>query len=242
MKRSGKSIKKIYIIQLCIGAVLLIVLMVLLVVYKGGLQSYEPKEETVQFMSGTEITHDKSSVFSKEEGILKIKGDEREDSTLISPIIHKNNAGRKITIAENMMYTDPEFSEVCNRLNYFTSLMLEDGLVIIEKDGKRAFVSGGYLFNGVNTYIFLEDCELQIGVNKVEIPALSYVNASYRSEVELYNSKTGQCEYYYLGGMDSYINMGDKYTLDIGRDVLIKNDKESLIFTAVDGLDVLPLN
>ena len=241
MRRSAKSIKKIYWIQFAIGGVLLILLMVLLVVYRGGLQSYEPDEETVQYIMGKEIAHDDKAVYSHNEGELAIKDKSGEGSVECYPIIHKGNPNRKITISENMLYTNPNYDEGCSRLNYFTSIELDQGLAIIEKDKKRTVVSGGYLFNGVNTYILLEDSILEIGVNKVKVPALSYVIANYRNDLELYNSETRAYEYYFLGGSDSFINVDDKYTIDVGRDVIIKDGRESLIFTAVDGLDVLTL-
>lgn len=219
----------------------MIVLMVLLVTYKGGFKSYEPEDETVQFILGQELSYDKSAVFSVEGNTLTIKDKTGESTMETYPIVHKNSEGRKLTISENMLYTDPFYNESYSRLNYFTSVSLVDGLVVIEKDGKTDVVSGGYLFNGVNTYVFLEDATLKIGVNKVAVPALSYMVADYRQEVQLYNSVTKSCEYYYLGGMDSLVEVEDKYTIDVGRDVYIMNDKESLIFTAVDGLDVLEL-
>lgn len=240
MKRSSKSIKKIYIIQFAVGGVLLLVLMVLLVVYKGGLQSYEPKEETVQYIAGEELKRSENAVYSIKDDAIIVKDGEGENSLDAVPIIHKNES-RKVTLTENMMYSDPKFGDGGSRLNYFTNISIEDGLMVIEKDGKNAIVAGGYLFNGKDTYIFLEDVTLRAGANKEVIPALSVLTVRYRDEIELYNSKTQKFSYYVLNGMDSIVNVDDEYEIDLGRDVLFKNSKEHLIYSAVDGLDVMKL-
>lgn len=240
MKRSSKSVKKIYIIQFAIGGVLLLVLMVLLVVYKGGLQSYEPKEETIQYIAGNELKRSEDAVYSIKDDTIIVKDGGTENTLDTVPIIHKAE-NRKITLAENMMYADPKYGDGGSRLNYFTNISIEDGLMVIEKDHKSQIVPGGYLFNGVNTYIFLEDVKLVVGANNIDLPALSIINATYRDELEIYDSKTQSFSYFVLNGMDSFVNVDDVYKIDLGRDVLLKDDKEYLIYSAIDDLNVMKL-
>ena len=116
-----------------------------------------------------------------------------------------------------------------NRINYFTTVENRDGLINLSKDGKKAQVSGGYLYDGNNLFIFLEPVTLMVGNKEINLGTMSYVRVNYRNNMEIYNSITGDYEFIAQGDLDVYAFVKDVYVIDLCRDSIIKNDEESFI-------------
>ena len=55
----------------------------------------------------------------------------------------------------------------------------------------KAENAGGYLFDGVDTYIFLENTELRWDGGSVEVPALSYAVARYGNTLQYFDYAAG---------------------------------------------------
>lgn len=261
MKRSETQMKKILPIQIGIGVILILLFVLLFLWLKRGFIGYMPKEETVQYIYGNKLENSVNTQYTIDEedkSVIHVEDGDKDDSIINEPILFerkdsftkdsentdsvKTNRVNKITITSNMMYSNPEFQGEAYRINYFTTVENRDGLINLSKDGKKAQVSGGYLYDGNNLFIFLEPVTLMVGNKEINLGTMSYVRVNYRNNMEIYNSITGDYEFIAQGDLDVYAFVKDVYVIDLCRDSIIKNDEESLIFTAVDTLDVIPMN
>lgn len=243
---SSRKMNKVFIIQVAIGAILIVLFLLLFLGLKDDFLGYKPNEETVQYVFGQRLEHSANAEFMINDGIVTIKDNDVENSVLNQPIlfekdINDGNKLSKLTIVTDMMYSNPSVGGAAYRLPYFTNLEYFNGHTKIKYDGKENLVSGGFLFDGGDLYIFLDSATLHIGNKVIELAPLSYVRVTYRETMEYYNSKDGKYDYMGQNKLSIIVDLDDDYSIDLSTDVLYSPDGEMLIYTAVENLDVISL-
>lgn len=239
MKKTGKSKKNLYFIQMILAVILILLLVLLCVWYGDGFSSYHPKGETIQYIAGTRAEYSAEATYSVEDGVMKVVDGENVLTLQSTPILYQGEM--KITIPCNMMYSNPAYAGNAYRINYFTTLTYKNDLIFMENENKKAEVFGGYLYDGNNTYIFLENVTLHIGSQAIVLGPLSYARVNYLQSIEYYNSLDSSYEWIATGNLSITADYDETYSLDLGRDVIITSTGENLIYSAVDTLDVIPM-
>lgn len=232
MRRRRKPMKAITMLQIGIAGVLLICLGLLLVWYTDGLTSFKPKAGTFQYVAGLKIDYNEDAVYRSKEGKIEVSDRESKGQTMGEPILYQGE--KKITLSSNMLLMVPSNGSGVKRVNCFTTITEHDGLCTLTKDGKQAQVFGGFLYDGRDTYIFLEKTTLQIGPKTVELDPLSYATVDYQQNVEYHNSADGAHEFIALSNTDvtAYVQSG--YTIDLGKDTIEMGQGEAILYSAVD--------
>ena len=70
--RRRKQIKAATMLQIGIAGVFLIVLVLILVWYSDGLNSFQPDEGTYQFIAGTKVEHTTKATYRDKDGVIEI--------------------------------------------------------------------------------------------------------------------------------------------------------------------------
>lgn len=171
-----------------------------------------------------------------EEGktLIRSGGGERTANDL--PIYYEDR--EEVTITQDMVYYAPRSGDH-GRLGYFSHLSADaGGQVTLERDGEKTVLERGFAFNGKDLYLFLEPVVLSFNGYRMNLPALSYVEAVYTGDIMVfdYGSKeflieapkgavtarieTGDYEISMLN--DSMTNYGGKRTLLFSRPELLE--------------------
>lgn len=226
-------------IQIGIAGILIILLVLLVVWYGDGLNSYDPQSATFQYIAGVKVDFSDQAVYRNNQGKVSVR-DNGDEHTLDSiPILYQGE--RKITLPVNMLIMIPTQGTAVKRVNYFTSLTEKNGIVTLEKDKKRADVLGGFLYDGEDTYVFLENTTLYLGSMKIELEPLSYARVAYKQYVEYYNSADNSHDWVVIGETEVMAKSESGYTLNLGKDVVDVGSGEILIYSAVDSLKVITM-
>lgn len=106
------------------------------------------------------------------------------------------------------------------RLGYFSEIKQENNSIIL-RDGSRVQEQArGFLYDGVDTYIFLEHVTVTAGEERVELPALSYVVSRYGNTLQYYVGGTDKSVVVKTGEGDQLAGFGNGDTLNLGTDTL----------------------
>lgn len=226
-------------IQIGLAGILIILLVLLVVWWGDGLNSYDPEEGTYQYVAGVKVDFSEKATYRNNKGSVSV-WDDGEEHTLDSiPILYENE--RKMTLPVNMMIMMPSQSATVRRVNYFTTIKEKNGIVTLEKDKKTADVFGGFLYDGEDTYVFLEKMTFYIGSRKIVMEPLSYANVAYKQYVEYYNSADNSHEWVSIDDIEIRAESDSGYTIDLGKDVIDMGSGEMLIYSAVDSLKVITM-
>ncbi len=232
MKRRRKPAKMITMLQLGIAGVLLICLGLLMVWYTEGLSSFKPGKPTFQYVTGMKIAYNENAVYRITDDVVSVSDRVTSGDTFGIPILYEDEA--KLTLSENMLLMVPRQGSGLRRVNCFTHITEQSGLVTFKKDAKTAEVYGGFLYDGEDTYVFLEETTLTIGTKEVVLAPLSYAIVNYQQNAEYYNSGDGSYELISLFNTDVLATVDDDYVIDLGKDSIEMGQGESLLYSAVD--------
>lgn len=100
---------------------------------------------------------------------------------------------RRVVLPTDMVFVAPR-SDKFYRMSYFTEVECQPGGTVIARRGNdRATVEQGFLFDGKDTYLFLEPMTVSVNGRTLQLPALSYVEAVYGGYVMVFNYETKDC-------------------------------------------------
>ena len=228
MRRRKKPMKAITMLQIGIAGVLLICLGLLLVWYTDGLTSFKPKAGTFQYVAGLKVDYRDDAVYRNKEGVVDVADSETSGQSMGVPILYQGE--KKITLSSNMLLMVPKNGSV----NCFTTITEQDGLSTLTSDGKKAQVFGGFLYDGKDTYIFLEKTTLRFGSKTVELAPLSYACVNYQQHVEYHNSADDKYEMVVHADSNVTASAESGYVINLGKDTIEMGQGEAILYSAVD--------
>ena len=169
MKRRRRPVKAITMIELGVAGILLLLLVLLVYWYVDGLSAYKPKSEVHQFISGFELEYGEDAVFRENKGDITVNDGDEKKSVVKTPLLYKGET--KITIPVDMLLMVPNQGTDVYRINHFTTISENAGKITYSLDNKIAESYGGFLYDGEDLYVFLDDTNLTIGHIDVDLPA-----------------------------------------------------------------------
>ncbi len=237
--RRRKQMKAATMLQIGIAGIFLIVLVLFLVWYSDGLNSYKPDEGTFQFIAGNKIEHSMNATYRDKDGVIEITDLSGKNVIQETPILYADSA--KITLTKNMLLMNPIEGTQIKRVNCFTTITEKGGLSTLTQNHKKAQSRGGFLFDGENTYIMLEKTTLKIGTKEIVLAPLSYVIVAYNQYAEYHNSADNDYEWYALDHSNVTGLAESGYLIDFGKDSIDTGSGEALLYCAVDSVDVIKM-
>lgn len=149
---------------------------------------------------------------------------------------------RESLIATSMMsYTNPD-TNYMRRLSYFGRVYSEKGKCLLSVDGRRKMeVNGGYLFDGDNTWIFLEPTTVTVGTQEITLEPMSYITVKNKDYFYYYSANDKKSVFQEWTGDDITASDEEKtWELNLSRDLLTTEDgKIQMLIPNPEVLDVI---
>lgn len=120
-----------------------------------------------------------------------------------------------------MIYKDPR-RKVYGKLRAATKVTRQNGPYLAEYKGKSVELDRGFLFDGSNIYVFLEEVSIEFNSREKKIPPMSYVKAVPGSQIEIFDYSTKEFLMEDLMGEVSAVCTD--YTVSLTGDSLINAD------------------
>lgn len=143
--------------------------------------------EWFQSHGGTREKYNGELTFTWKDGRVTMKYDGTQMEMDGYPLYE--NGGNTLFLPKAMLWVQQE-SEKYNRVEYFSTLTMEDEGAFLQ-DGNRSMTAAeGFLYDGGDVYVFLEPVTLSWG-RWTELPAGSTVVVRYGSDLNIYGYKAG---------------------------------------------------
>lgn len=128
----------------------------------------------------------KMNVIQKDDDTQLVLEDGKVISLDSTPMYYRDVLG-KVLLAKETELVVPDTGTY--KLKKFTNIIKENNDIKVKKlnSDNQKNVNNGFIFDGNDMYLFLEDTVVSVGNTEYELPALSYVIVNYKSNVEIYN-------------------------------------------------------
>ncbi len=122
------------------------------------------------------------------------------------------------------------------RLEHFSKVVIEENQVVLKDGNKKRTGARGFVYDGQNTYLFLEQVEITVGDHRVNLPPMSYVVSQYGSSLQYYAAGTGKSVVIQTADADQLAKFTNGDTLNLGTDTLNKANGSWQLLVADPGI------
>ena len=233
-----KKMGKMEWILVILPTVAIILAVLIMFVLMDNVTSYKFEVPGYQYYFESKYKIDKDTTLkSNKDGDIVLLSDGEEFDVSNIPIYQEELNG--IVLQESMVYTNPR-EIIFKRVPYFSFVSGDQGYAIAKYGKKEAILDNGFLFDGKDLFIFLEDVTLKFNGYKMELPKFSYVEAVYQGYITAFNYETKEV-FYEAPRTDVmvYQDAGD-FEMSLLTHSVTNYKKDSfLLFTNVDVLDTV---
>lgn len=193
------------------------------------------KEYTLfQYVMGKRKEYSSIIEMTKQGDITKLETKEGIfylDSIPIYFMTEKNKA----IVPVDMAIAFPMNKGTLNKINSLSTIYIEDGDVFIQTKSKTTKVTNAFLYDGNDLYFFVENTNVNVNGVEYKLPPLSYVQATYKGYVEIYNYDTE--EYTYIENVEGDVKAKTSdYTINLSNDTLQYEETEQLLIKRIKNL------
>lgn len=210
---------------------LFLVVMAVIFIFFINSSAYTLKENGFQVVAGNKKKYTSGTNFIYDETGPTYKGAQDNEYIVNSPIYLSKS--KSIVIPDDSIYFSGRDSNF-RRITSFSEVSNEKGLYINDVE-----VFGGFIYDGKNTFTFLEEMDLTINGKNVVVKAFSSITTTSTNTYSLYNTsdKTIQVDYIVTDSLEA---KGVDYRIDIRNDIMyIQDDQKVLLFNRADLLEEL---
>lgn len=239
--KRGIPMKAVFMIEIGGAVVLLALLLLFYVLYNDGLSALKPKTPTYQYSSGIKIEYTGSANFRNQDGVSVSDG-KSSGEVVNTPLISDEN--NSLTLTCDMLLMVPDEGTGLQRIVCFSEVTENSKRITYKRNGKLGQSYGGFLYDGEDVYIFLEETKLEVGNVTYDLGPLSYAKVRYNQRIEFYDSITKEDKVIGLSGVDAIAESGrdkNKYRINLGKDVIDYHGQEMLLFSAVEVVDPIEM-
>ena len=221
--------------------ILIMVLVILAVAYyiKNLEKTSFENHEFYQYFGNMKFEYTGNLEISKEtNGITNLTMNDVELQLGSIPIYYKDVENRLI-FPEDMaiVFTNGKFK--IQRINYFSELQLESNIISLNYQDKKMGIKDAVLYDGDDMYVFIEPTTLTVGDQTFELSPLSYVIASFRNNVEIYQKDKDTVHIIENVTHSNVFVKNEKYELNLITDSLsLEHEEESRLL--LNKLELLP--
>ncbi len=234
MKNVSKFMEKYYLKLLFIIIPLLLLFVILFFLRKIDINNHKyttEKGRFYQYFAGKR--YDYSGVITIDNNkILEIKLGNTKISDYSSPLYYSNSD--RFILPANMSVVNYEGQTDAYLLNYFTEIYKTNNYFMASFSKKEKVISNQFLYDGYDTYLFLEDVDLYVGESKYSLTPMSYVIAQYNGPIEIY--KYGEDPI--VLGANEYVHVKFKSVdIDLIEDILNNGVTTHILYSRVKDLE-----
>jgi hypothetical protein len=201
-----------------------------------GAMSYKFDGPASQFYAGGEFKIPAASVMRRADGVSTIYYDTVKRDAVNLPIYAADDG--RIVLPSDAVYYDPR-GGVIAKMDYFTELKIDAyGGVTATRGGTSKNTNMGFLYDGKDTFVFLEPVTVRFNGYKIELSAMSYAEAVYDGQIMLYDRESGEFTAEAPTGPATCESVGGDYVISMLSDYFEKADgSRQLLFTRPELLD-----
>lgn len=193
--------------------------------------TYTISDPAYQYYAGSAFPiQNQASLQTDADGsvVMNVNGEDQKVADL--PIYYESR--RSILLPEAMVFYVPREDFYAQAERFTEVLCEENGTVHFIKGEKDNIVQNGFLFDGMDFYLFLEPVTLRFNGYTISLPALSYVEAIYSGDVMVFNYETRECFMESpTGDVLAEVVSGD-YTISLLNDsITLYDGSKTLLFT-----------
>lgn len=222
------------IIPLLVLGIVLVVVLVFMFINKDNQYTFEGS--TVQYYAGQKYLVEDGAYLTR-----VLDGDQQfTDSTgtrEITSLAYYQEDDNKFIIPVDMVYYDPR-NGIFARIDAFTEITVSSTGIFAVNGNKECELNRGFLYDGEDYYIFLEDMTVEFNGYKIDITPMSYIEAIFQFQVTTFNYESKE----FMMEVPSTevvatASSGD-YTVSVLSDMYEDfNGEKRLLFTRPDLLD-----
>ena len=236
VNESNNKKKKDLIVRLCSIVAILIVIAIAYNFIKN-LQTVKfstGEYKLFQYVMGSKNEYSVIVEMSNKKDITKLETKEGTIYLTSIPVYFLENRDKAILPAE-MEIAFPIESGKLNKVGSLATVYIDFGDVYIKKGDVNKKLENTFLYDGNDLYFFVENTVVTVNGEEYKLPPLSYVNATYKGYVEIYNYDTD--EYIYVEDVDGdVIAQADAYQINLSDDKLKCEDTEQLLIRRIKDL------
>lgn len=210
------------ILFICAGLVLAVALYIL------HLDSRVIKADVYLYDTGYRFDYPgPSQIHKTEEGmVLNNKG--TEILLQMGPLYYKEQERMFLpTVMVACLPSDNKYG----RLDYFTEVYQDKNGIYAQRGYHHIPLGKGFLHNGKDLYVFLENTTVNWQEKSVSLEPFSYAIVIYNQRLEIYSAKGGECVLEDTGVCKVIAVAESGYKIDLGTDIMYRPDgNEQMLF------------
>lgn len=218
-------------------ALVVVLAVVLVLKFAQAAGSYTVEGTAYRYYAGQATRVAEGSVLSRtgEGETIMLSGGSQSELTSIPVYFEDRQA---ILLPQPMIYYAADGANGV-RVECFSEIRYADhGGASVVSGGKEIPLSGGFLYDGTDTYLFIEPVTLYFNGYKLELGQLSYLVADYQNSMMVYNRGDGAMMLEPITGGARVETVNGRYTVELIEDSMTMGDgTRRLLFTRPELLD-----
>lgn len=236
-RRRKRRLRNILMIVIPADIVVLAALLIVQFAQMAG--NYTIEGTAYRYYAGQQIQLSDGTKLSRNaEGQTIMKGGQLEGEMTSLPVYYEDR--QTVVLPYPMVYYESG-NVVGVRADCFTELdYLDNGAVTAVLGNRQESLVRGFMYDGEDTYLFLEPVTLSFNGYRIELGAMSYIIADYQNDIMVYNRADGTMTMEPSTGAVTAQAVSGDYTVSLLEDSLTLQDgTKVLLFTQPDLLDGL---
>ena len=234
-KKKKSNSKKDIIIRLIAVIAIITVLIVVYNIIKNLQSMYSVKEhEFYQYLVGKKVEYKGSIKMETKNNITEFTTEEGTINLDSTPIYYKDEIN-KVILPETMGVAFPMENGALYKINSLSTVYISYGKTYVQKGNLNKELYDAFIYDGNDLYFFIENTTVTVNNQEYKLPPLSYVNATYKGYVEIYNYDTDEYTYIEKANTD-VIAKTNKYTINLSVDSMQYEDNDQLLLKRIKNL------
>ena len=144
----------------------------------------------------------------------------------------------KVLFPKLMSVIRPTIGLKQNKIPEFTTISKTDTYSKLSGINIDMNLSDAIIYDGVNTYFFVDDVTIEIGENKIDLPAFSYIKCGFKDIAYVYNYESKEMKFY-DNIKDVIYASNSKYRINLSTDSIFVDDKSVILMKNIKGLSII---
>lgn len=236
-KKRNNTQKDILIKIITVIAIISVIVVVYIFINKLSSLSSVKEHEFYQYVMGNKIEYKGIVKMATKNDITELTTNEGTISLDSIPIYY-NDERNKVILPSDMAIAFPMENGALYKVNSLSIVYIDHGEVFVQKGNLNKQLEDAFLYDGNDLYFFIENTKVTINGTEYRLPPLSYVNATYKGYVEIYNYDTD--EYTYIEKVTSdIIAKTSKYSINLSIDSMQYEENDQLLLKRIKNLQNL---
>ena len=207
------------------------------VLFLDNVERYKFKQEAIYFSNGMDFgISEGSSAIIDDEGyaIITLKNKQVLDRNTIPAYFVGED---KVLLLSKLAYYCPSYDAKfsASKLLPFTQISFKKDTLYsdISRNNDSKTEQNGFLFDGSETFVFLEHMKIRYDDKLIDVSPLSYMIVNYGNWVQIYNHETN--EYIYDETSDYVVatNIESSYSINIATRTVTFKGKDTLLISNI---------